>query len=166
MFWTRFLMPRINVGKIWKPEWSIQHLPSSLPDRPDRQQQVHRDMSLKSLGLQPARILPVPNAWAVQCIICVPALSWAICPAEWSALDKVPATSTICAPWSRQATPGSQRQPEYNIAWSKAHQGSNGTQEWGNPSAICARGNPGIQWCKNSLTGSQEVQAPASNRTN
>ena len=39
---------------------------------------------------------------------------------------------------------------EYNIAWSKTHQGSHSTQVEGSMSAICARGNPVIQWCGNS----------------
>ena len=56
---------------------------SSIPDGPDRQHQVHRDiLSLTSLGTQPARILSVPKTWAAQWVISVPALLWDICPVE------------------------------------------------------------------------------------
>ena len=55
-----------------------------------------------------------------------------------------------------------QRQPKHNIAWGRTHQGSNSTQEDGSTSAICARGSPDVQCCRNSLIGSKEVEAPAS----
>ena len=61
----------------------INTLPSSLPDRPDSQHQIHSDIpSLTLLRTQPDRLLPVPKAWVALHALYVPVLSWVICPAE------------------------------------------------------------------------------------
>ena len=122
-------------------------------------------LSLRSLGTQTAGVLPEPRTWADS--------GWSECQA---AMGPVPCgVVSTCrgswppssAPWQgRRAAPGSQRQPQYNIAWGKTYQSSNSTQEEGSSPTICAKGNPVIQWWGNSLMDPQEAQAPASdNRT-